>query len=203
MEDQRRRWGNTCPPAAAPARVGKREGRGEAARVLLDRGPEEAAGKQQHAGGCSSRGWGTGEGSAAAASTGGAGEHVREGEQVGLPASAPLSSLISPALLSPRAPNLPHARCFPARLLFPRPFSRARVFLPWPSPYGARLARFVTNRTPNRRLPDAMAVRRTPYQSEASRLANRPACSALPIRRHQSDALKTLMISLQVASKCT
>jgi hypothetical protein len=74
-----------------------------------------------------------------------------------------------------------------------RPFSRARVFLPQPSRYGARLPRSATNRTPNRRLPDAMAVRRTPYQSEASRLANRPACSALPIRRRQSDALKTLI----------
>jgi hypothetical protein len=59
MEDQRRRWGNTCPPAVDPAWVGKREGRGEAARVLLDGGPEEAAGKQQPVGGCSSRGWGT------------------------------------------------------------------------------------------------------------------------------------------------
>jgi hypothetical protein len=79
----------------------------------------------------------------------GAGERVREGEQVGLPASAPLYSLISPALLSPRAPNLPRARCFPARLLFPRPFSRARIFLPQPSPYGAHLARSTMNRTPN------------------------------------------------------
>jgi len=42
--------------------MGKRVGGGGAARVLLDGGPEETAGKQQPAGGCSSRRWGRGEG---------------------------------------------------------------------------------------------------------------------------------------------
>jgi hypothetical protein len=121
--------------------VGKREERGEAARLLLDRGLEEATGKQQPAGGCSSLGWGTGEGSVATASTGGAGARIREHEheQVGLPTSAPLSSLISPVLLSPRAANLPCAR---------DAFPRACSFLP-------RL-RFPTMAIPVWRLPCAI-----------------------------------------------
>jgi len=142
-------------------------------------------------------------GSAAATSPGGAGERVRAGE-VWLPVLPLLSrSLVGPFL--PRAPlsalyfsraSLCAHQFLPRAHSFPRPFFRD--FLPPRNGplYGARHARLGANRTPNRRLPDAMVVRRTPYQSEASRPPSRPAYSALPIRRRQSDALKTLSIRL-------
>jgi hypothetical protein len=78
LEEDWRRGSGSCP-----ARWKTRGGGGETAarrRLLLAR-------------------MGNRGGLGAAASTGGAGERVREGEQVGLPASAPLSSLISPARL--------------------------------------------------------------------------------------------------------
>ena len=71
---------------------------------------------------------GGGGASAAAASTGGVGERVRAGEQVLPCGRSSLCSLISPALLSSYAPNLPRARCFP------RPFSHARVCHPRMAP---------------------------------------------------------------------
>ena len=61
-------------------------------------------------------------------------------------------------------------------------------FSPADSPaYGARHARFGANRTPKRRFLDDTVVRRTPYESKASRLLWHPAWSALALKRRQSD----------------
>ena len=110
-------------------------------------------------------------------------------EQVGLSSlNAPLSAVCSDfsRVLLSSAPNSPthpppsvsaRTTAFPARLLFSPSFlPRCPMFPASPHrarPYGARLPRSGTNRTPNRRFPDAMLVRWTPYQSEVSRLPKR------------------------------
>jgi hypothetical protein len=95
-----------------------------------------------------------GGGSAAVASLGGA------GEQVGPSSPRALLSLrsdfsrapLSTVLILPCAPLSISARDWLSRApaLSPSFLPRSRVFLPRPSPYGARLARSGTNWTPNR-----------------------------------------------------
>jgi|UPI00081ABA2A hypothetical protein len=156
-DDQRRQAGNSNPPTAAPHADGE-EGRGR--RSLCFR---------QRLHGSSFSRWRT----------------RAKRERAGIlphELSSALCSLISPTLFSPArlifpcTPPSVSARTtgFPARLLFSPSFlPRSPMFPAAPHracPYGACLPRSGTNRMPNRCFSDAMLVRRTPYQSEESRL---------------------------------
>jgi hypothetical protein len=101
-------------------------------------------------------------------------------------------------LILPRAPLSISARdlAFPCTYSFPVLSPTLPCFpaaLNKASPYVARLARSGTNRMPKRRFPDAIVVRRMPYESKASRLLYRPMWSSLALRQRQSDALITLV----------
>jgi len=187
-EDFRRRLGGPeeveDQSSGGPEEAARRRTRAAAGqRRWLDRRGEDQSTCRGPAGGWSSR-LGGSDFSRRRGRTRPRGRGVAFGSSPALPLAGRSAS---PARSSLRALFLPRAHSFP------RPFFRD--FLPPRNGplYGARHARLGANRTPNRRLPDAMVVRRTPYQSEASRPPSRPAYSALPIRRRQSDALKTLI----------